>query len=142
MKRSLGTLAVTGLLAVSSIVGVAPAAAAEVISDTTITYDNQFFGPSNACGEAGNIYLNGAIRIRIWDNGHLSVQGLVKATDLAADGSVIARQVQTYNEQLTAGGTHIVQSNTTAVCRGSGVLVSLHSGLTIDANGQVHLHGA
>lgn len=142
MKRSLGTLAVTGLLALSSIIGAAPAHAADVVSDTTVTYDNVLFGPSNACGEAGNIYLNGSIRIRIWDNGHLSVQGLVKATDLATDGSVIASQVQTYNEQLTAGGTHTVQANTTAVCRGSGVLVNLHSGFTIDANGNVHLHGA
>lgn len=142
MKLSLGTLAISGLLALSSIVGATPASAAAVVSDTTIVYDNVLFGPSTACGEAGNIYLNGEIRIRVWDNGHLSVQGLVKATDLAADGSVIARQVQTYNEQLTAGGTHTVQANTQAVCRGSGVLVSLHTGFTIDANGQVHLHGA
>ena len=141
MNKTTTILSIAILAAVMIGGSLSPAMAAGKVTFNTTIYVDQI-DPATPCGEF-DTQVVGSVTIdtSVWDNGHVLsiVNEHLDFKDLSGNLVGQVNLVQVVNE--ATGGLPLVFSvQGTLTCVGTGLVYDVHIGITIDENGDPHIH--
>ncbi|MBI4329088.1 MAG: hypothetical protein HY685_04390 [Chloroflexi bacterium] len=138
-KRIGMSVILTGLLLTLTVNSVFAAAKVVDASGQNIPFTISGF---NLCGPSTDVVGAFSFHFVLWDNGHFELSLVSRGNEIdTASGEEIGSGGLRLHEAGEASGLpYQLQSNFTGTCWGSGPAVNTHIGITIDENGNVHLH--
>lgn len=140
MSRLIKTLTFVFVFAFLTMLSTIPTQAATMYKTV---YNAPFISQANLCNSPfAEVVGNATVTQTVWDNDHFNYKLSVVGDIIDSSSS---EKIGTYNDQeriLRGTGDFpvVVLFNLDATCNGSGIAESIHFGLTIDENGNVHFH--
>ena len=151
-NKKLATMALAvPLFALLVISTLAPALAATKLFDVSVK-DNPFSLPGfNACSASNEVVGTADSRLVLWDSDGDGVPSSGDKIDFyvrthgtvvdSVTGDILGRLNAVVRSNDNPGGLpHTFQQNVVITCKGSGPIQNDHFGLTIDENGNPHVH--
>ena len=98
--------------------------------------------PVSFCGGLEALDGKFSAHLTVWDNGHVKghLNGSADVVDIFTWTKVGRASLEANGTLGTGGLPAVLQVNANVTCEGSGNVVNVHFGATVDENGNIHIH--